>query len=202
MEKETKKLQMQEELKLHPIEWCVSISVFIIWIFFMFFILPKDAYSACLIQQRPAVEQTINEKERFVTQIQLCLKFNGNYENTPSYIPEEIALAQAIVESGWGTSRFAKEGNALFGMRTWDLTLPHLKPLGNSNAKFGVKKYNSWCHSVKDYLWNLNTSPYYSEFRKLRDSKASIPVLLDTLDKYSEDKAYTKTLLRVIKKLP
>ena len=107
MEKET------EKIKMHPLEWGISISVFIIWIFFMFFIFPKDAYSACLIQQRPAVEQTINEKERFVTQIQLCLKFNGNYENTPSYIPEEIALAQAIVESGWGTSRFAKEGNAL-----------------------------------------------------------------------------------------
>ena len=87
-------------------------------------------------------------------------------------------------------------------MRTWDLSTPHLKPLGNPNAKFGVKSYHSYCHSVRDYLWNLNTSPHYSEFRKLRDSKASIPVLLDTLDKYSEDKAYTKTLLRVIKRLP
>jgi uncharacterized FlgJ-related protein len=202
MEKETKKLQMQEALKLHPAEWCISISVFLIWIFFLFFVFPKDAHSSCLIQQRPAVEQTLDAKENFIIKLQMCLKFHGNYEYTPKYIPEEIALAQAIVESGWGTSRFAKEGNALFGIRTWDLSTPHLKPLGNPNAKFGVKKYNSWCHSVEDYLDTINTSQHYSEFRTLRDEGASTPALLDALDKYSEDKTYTKTLLRVIKRLP
>ena len=152
----------------------------------MFFILPKDAHSACLIQQRPAVEQTLDARENFIIKLQICLKFHGNYEYTPKYIPEEIALAQAVVESGWGTSRFAKEGNALFGIRTWDLSTPHLKPLGNPNAKFGVKKYNSWCHSVEDYLDTINTSQHYSEFRTLRDKGASTPALLDSLDKYSD----------------
>jgi uncharacterized FlgJ-related protein len=179
--------EKDKKIREHPLMRFGFIFIFIIWILFLFIIYADKAYPAT---QKP--------QERFITQVQMCAKFHGNYEHTPKYIPEEIVLAQAIVESGWGTSRFAKEGNALFGMRTWNLTLPHLKPLGNPNAKFGVKKYNSWCHSVEDYLDTINTSQHYSEFRTLRDEGASTSALLDVLDKYSEDKNYTKKLLYII----
>ena len=74
----------------------------------------------------------------------------------------------AGVESNWGVSRFATEGNALFGVRTWDLTTPHMKPLENLDALFGVKKYSTKCDSVKDMIRILNTHPAYEEFRKER----------------------------------
>ena len=56
-------------------------------------------------------------------------------------IPIEIIVGQASLESDWGRSRFAIQGNNLYGMREYDLTEPHIKPLKNLDANFGLKVY-------------------------------------------------------------
>ena len=80
-------------------------------------------------------------------------------------IPVSIALAQAAKESGWGTSRFALEGNAIFGQWTWDgQGIAPLKRDGDKKHK--ILKFPILRASVKAYKNNLNTHKSYSKFRE------------------------------------
>ena len=118
-------------------------------------------------------------------------------------IPVSIALAQAAKESGWGTSRFALEGNAIFGQWTW--TGQGIEPLNkgkHEGHKYCVFNFKS---SVKAYKNNLNTHKVYSEFRekrsKLRKRNRNLKgtELTQTLDKYAQTgKEYTKILEQII----
>ena len=84
-------------------------------------------------------------------------------------IPVSIALAQAAKESGWGTSRFALEGNAIFGQWTWDgQGIAPLKRDGDKNHK--ILKFPILRASVKAYKNNLNTHKSYFKFREKRKS--------------------------------
>ena len=85
-------------------------------------------------------------------------------------IPTSIILAQAIIESGWGSSRFAKEGNALFGEWTWENNVG-IKPKGNLNANFAVKSFVNLLESLNSYILNLNRHTAYREMRAFRDFK-------------------------------
>ena len=85
-------------------------------------------------------------------------------------IPISMILAQSIIESGWGTSRFAQEGNALFGQWTWK-NEDGIKPKGNLEANFSVKNFKSLLDSVNSYILNLNTHPAYDELRNFRISQ-------------------------------
>lgn len=83
-------------------------------------------------------------------------------------VPASLALAQSAEESGWGTSRFAHEGNALFGQRVWRSATgmkPRLRPKGE---KFLVRSFNNLLESVWAYAFNLNTHPAYIDFRAAR----------------------------------
>ncbi len=82
-------------------------------------------------------------------------------------IPISMILAQSIIESGWGSSRFAQQGNALFGEWTWNANVG-IKPKGNLDANFAVKNFKNLLESVKSYILNLNSHPAYSEMRKFR----------------------------------
>ena len=83
-------------------------------------------------------------------------------------IPTELALAQAVNESGWGTSRFAREGNNLFGIWTYDQR-KGMVPRGRAEgATHLVRKFDSLQASVRYYLHNLNSHPAYLELRELR----------------------------------
>ena len=81
-------------------------------------------------------------------------------------IPVSLALAQAAIESGWGTSRFAIEGNALFGQYIWDQNkdgiVPENRDLGEN---YKIKSFKTLSDSVSSYMKNLNTNHHYSEFR-------------------------------------
>ncbi len=108
-------------------------------------------------------------------------------------IPASLALAQAITESGWGTSRFARQGNALFGEHlTADSTANHIKAR-NSNTK--VAAFETLEDSVISYIDNLNTSAAYTSLRNIRKTlrKQQLPltgsVLCRGLLRYSEKKA-------------
>jgi len=81
-------------------------------------------------------------------------------------VPVSIALAQAAIESGWGTSRFAFEGNALFGQYIWSKSAKGIIPNDrNSNATYKIKSFDSLRDSVASYMKNLNTNSHYEEFR-------------------------------------
>ncbi len=119
-------------------------------------------------------------------------------------IPVSIALAQAAKESGWGTSRFALEGNAIFGQWTWDgQGIAPLKRDGDKNHK--ILKFPILRASVKAYKNNLNTHKSYSKFREKRKSlrdknkKISGLSLTDTLKNYAQTGSeYTKILNQII----
>ena len=82
-------------------------------------------------------------------------------------IPVSLALAQAANESGWGTSRFALEGNALFGQWTW--SKKGIEPADkDSNKTHKVLQFQILKASVKAYKNNLNTHNAYKEFREVR----------------------------------
>ena len=119
-------------------------------------------------------------------------------------IPVSLAIAQAAKETGWGTSRFAQEGNALFGQWTW--SGDGIKPAGaDSDSTHKVAKFKVLKASVKAYQRNLNTHSGYKDFRRERaiqrdnDGKLNSLELVKFLDKYAETGAeYTKILKQII----
>jgi len=120
-------------------------------------------------------------------------------------IPTSIALAQAAKESGWGTSRFALEGNAIFGQWTW--SGQGIAPLDReSNKNHKILKFPILRASVKAYQNNLNTHKSYKSFRdkrqKLRQNKKRIIglELTETLKNYAQTGSeYTKILNQIIR---
>ncbi len=94
-------------------------------------------------------------------------------------VPPSLALAQAAKESGWGSSRFAREANALFGQWTFEKNAG-LVPNDRSEGKQHlVKKFDSLYHSVRAYAYNLNTHRAYRSLRALRADMRSSNRLLD-----------------------
>ena len=87
--------------------------------------------------------------------------------NKVNVFPISMMLAQAIVESGWGGSRFAQKGNALFGQWTWDKK-KGISPTGINKPSFAVKSFKNLQDSVDAYILNLNTHPAYSKLRNYR----------------------------------
>lgn len=81
-------------------------------------------------------------------------------------IPASMVLAQAALESGWGTSRFARDANNLFGIRTYDPDTPGLEP--EKADGFKVVKYADLGDGMRHYMLNLNTHPAYLDFRRAR----------------------------------
>ena len=120
-------------------------------------------------------------------------------------VPVSLAIAQAAKETGWGTSRFAQKGNALFGQWTW--SGDGIKPAGAEiNSTHKVASFKVLKASVKAYLRNLNTHPSYKQFRKERaiqrdnDEKLNSLELVKYLDKYAETGIeYTRILSKIIK---
>ena len=118
--------------------------------------------------------------------------------------PVSLAIAQAAKETGWGTSRFALEGNALYGQWTWskDGITPASAESGSTHK---VMKFKILQASVRAYQRNLNTHSGYKEFREARamqrdnSGKLNSLLLVDYLDKYAETgKEYTIILKKII----
>ena len=120
-------------------------------------------------------EYDYNDKESFIKATGKCVDYLNFTTDRAKRVPTSMIIAMAGIESGWGTSRFATEGNALFGVRTWDPAVPQMKARGNLNADWGVKKYETKCDSVKDMIRILNTHPAYEEFRTERSIQMDQP---------------------------
>jgi len=120
-------------------------------------------------------------------------------------IPISLAIAQAAKETGWGTSRFAIEGNALFGQWTW--SGDGIKPAGvdSDDATYKVMKFKVLKASVRAYQRNLNTHGSYRKFRsaraEMRDNNEELDslILANYLDKYAATgKEYTIIIKKII----
>ena len=129
----------------------------------------------------------------------------GNLLMRVDIIPISLALAQSAIESGWGTSRYSREGNAVFGQYTFDGS-KGLKPKDrNENDEFFIKKFPNLSESVRSYLKNINTHLAYADFReerkKLRMSGENLSgfKLVNFLKDYSERReSYIKDVKEII----
>ena len=142
----------------------------------------------------------------FVSNVQNCVNYLNLTTEVHKRIPDKIIIAMADVESASGTSRFATEGNALFGVRTWDPKVPQMKPQAIPNAVFGVKKYENKCSSVADVIDILNRHPAYKDFRiernkQLKDAYWNYEKLIPLLAPWSTNPDYGKIILRRMKEL-
>ena len=155
-------------------------------------------------------EYEFTDKTSFINATSKCVSYLNWTTDRSKRVPISIIIAMAGIESAWGTSRFAKEGNALFGVRTWDLkNTPHMKAKGNPDATWGVKKYKTKCQSVKDMIRILNTHPAYELFRDVRaenleSGQWDYGRLLSGMTAWSTNPDYKQIILQTIvdNKLP
>ena len=162
-----------------------------------------------LLQSTLLAGQEINDVQR-----KWLYNLSKSYDVTPGNITEllnrvdavspALALAQAAQESGWGRSRFAIKGNALFGQRTWDKGFGMVPK--RRSGKYEVKSFPSLIDSVRSYARNLNIHPAYRDFRLLRaDMRVKNLVLnpyhlVGTLQAYSEHRdVYVQTIRKILR---
>ena len=141
------------------------------------------------------------DKGAFVNSMHQCI--DRIYYNQPEsrHFPKELIIAQAILESSWGTSRFANEANNLFGIRTWNEDTPHVKPYTHDGVWFGwgVKAYNYKCDSGKDVIRILNDLRYYESLREERDKGSDATILAYHLESFSTNPKYGDLLNDIIR---
>lgn len=121
-------------------------------------------------------------------------------------IPNSLVLAIAIKETGWGTSRFLKEGNSLFSEWTFVDHANAIAPLNKKpGAKYAVRKYKDLASSINSFFYNLNGGDNYKSFRNVRFKELSNPKgvsvykLTNTLEHYAEMPNYAESLQSIIK---
>lgn len=145
--------------------------------------------------QEPIINTTSNQK--FIESMVKCIDYHNQQIDITQQIPTTLIIAQAILESGYGSSRFATEGNNLFGIRVWSKNgmLPHKQ---DPSSKWRVKTYNTKCSSVKDYIRILNNNHHYIKFRETRIITNDPVILAQTLENYSTSQSYRTKIIRII----
>jgi len=165
-----------------------------------FFVLTSEAKA---IDKPTIITKT---KSLFVYSLNSCIEHL--YKDMPIHkqVPNELIVAQAVVETGWGDSRFANEANNLFGIRTFDRNDNYMLPKTLTNwPGWGVKVFTSKCDSVEYYVRIINEVWAYEAFRSLRQRHLNDGVIPDgmelamTLDSYATDPNYIPLVRSVIK---
>ena len=145
----------------------------------------------------------------FVRSMYKCIDFVNFTTPKVKRIPYEMIIGMATLETGYGTSRFAKEANNLFGIRTYSEKIPHLLIESKTKwAGWGIRKFDTKCQSV-NYLVNLlNTHYAYKDFRSKRkymlenDIDLETRELLETLTNiFHTTPDYTKRVLNQVEKI-
>ena len=148
----------------------------------------------------PSMEYT--NDVQFVRALHRCIDYINFTLPHSKRVPFEMIIGQAALESGWGSSRFAKEAKNLFGIRVFSKDSPHLLPRGIKKwSGWGVRVFPSKCASVIEYVRLLNEHPAYEEFRALREQTQDPIKLIKTLDKFSTTADYDQRVIRIIKKI-
>ncbi len=140
-----------------------------------------------------------NPQDQFVQGIAECTVLNNAVIEPRYRVVVAISVAQAILESDWGRSRFAIEGNNYYGIIETDNTEPHMK---SRNSNVLLKKYENRCESVADYIALLNASSAFVEYRDLRlqqyiTDNVDVFQIIETLENYAIDPDYRKKLLAI-----
>jgi Bax protein len=143
--------------------------------------------------------------ERLATEYKLDADDLGALLHRHDVVPVGLALAQGIEESGWGTSRFALQGNAVFGQWTFSKGAGIVPKGRDEGASHEVKAFPSLAGSVRQYVRNLNNHRAYREFRRERanlraaDRPMDSRILAKTMTRYSQRGAeYVTSILRLI----
>ena len=158
-----------------------------------------DTLEKIISVTKPDFERENNQT--FINSVGACVNYIYNTTTDITPVNLEVLLAQAALESGWGNSRFALEGKNLFGVRTYDLTEPHMLP-SNKPKKWGVRVYMHECDSVQHYIDIINNGSAYEKYRELRDKNVSDSLqYVETLGAYASDKNYFSKVKSIIKKL-
>ena len=171
----------------------------------------KAKYEKALIKEwnsygfiEPSIEY--NTDLQFVKAVGRGIEFLNLHLEPEKRIHRDIIIAMAVLETGYGKSRFAHEANNLFGIRTWNKNVPQLKAKENPDAVWGVKKYKTKCLSVKDMIDIINRHHAYEDFRivrakQLESGKIDIDTQIDQLHKWSTNPDYTKLVKNRAKKV-
>ena len=141
-------------------------------------------------------EMIYNDNQSFIKAVTKCIDYVNLTTPPMERVPSEIIVAMAILETGYGKSRFATQGNNLFGTRTWNKDEAQLKPKDNPDVEWGVKTYITKCQSVKDMVKIINNLSVYEGFRQKREEQFTSGVidlfsLIDELSKWSTNPKYT-----------
>ena len=149
------------------------------------------------------VSTHINEQDLFIHEVTMCaVEYNSMIE--PYHrLPVTLVVAQGILESDWGKSRFAVEGNNLFGIKEYDISEPHMH---TKNSNKMVRKYFTRCESVHDYIDMLTTYEIYHSFQdellyQWLINNTDVHKLIDELKIYAEDINYRNKLKHIVNNL-
>lgn len=186
------------------------IAIFLLLVFLIGTYFPNDSVKDKIRQEtikqikaigsfyEPKIDTSSSDK--FIDSMKKCIAYINLDLKKEEQIPSLLIIAQSIVESDYGTSRFAKEGNALFGVRVWSKN--GILPLKQDpSINWRIKTYHSKCASTKDYINILNNNHHYSNFRNLRKKTKDPIKLAETLENYSTSQTYRIEIIRMINKI-
>ena len=175
-------------------DYILYIIITFIWVFIILF----------LIFSEPAFGYS-NNKE-FLQSVNKCADYLEKGMKKEDRIPRKLLLAQAALESNYGRSRYAKEGNNLMGIYQFKNLHNGMTPRDNPNAPFRVARFKSKCHSIEYYMNLLNTKDSYKSFRNERLLQSKLRVndvnrYFHLLYNYSTNKEYPQLLIRTHKEI-
>ena len=140
-------------------------------------------------------------KKEFVQGITDCTLLANTFIPPTERVIILISAGQAVLESDWGQSRFAKEGHNFYGVIETDPTSKNLKALGN--PKIMIRVYDKKCESVADYINILNSHPNFKEYQDLLvkqyiSGEIDPIAVVKTLHKYAIDPNYVEKLIKTM----
>jgi len=148
-----------------------------------------------------------NTEQEFVKAVDKCVNYLERNIPEDKRVNRRLIITKASLESNYGKSRFAIEGNNLFGIRQFDKLENGMLPNQiSSNVKWRVARFDSKCDSVKYYINLLNNNHHYEDFRKERTYQINNNLNLPTryfikLEKYATNPNYPDLLLKTYKNL-
>jgi len=161
--------------------------------------LEQDRIKVLTLQKK--TEPLSNEEEQYLFNLKRDYKCHTSKEllSRLKTHPTSIVLAQAAIESGWGTSRFYKEANNIFGVWSYSENESRIKAMEDREGQsVYVKKYDALPKSIVSYFKTIARGPY-SEFRAAREKISEVSVLISYLEVYSElREEYVKRLDQLI----
>jgi uncharacterized FlgJ-related protein len=178
-------------LKDYILIYGVAIVIWVVIILFVVFSQPAFGYK--------------NNKE-FIESVNKCADYLEKRIKKEEIIPRKLLLTQAALESNYGRSRYAKEGNNLMGIYQFKNLHTGMTPRDNPNATFRVAKFQSKCDSIKYYINLLNTKDAYKSFRNERLLQSKLRVndvnrYFHLLYNYSTNPEYPQLLIRTYREI-